>query len=78
MSGNIRNALIVSMVALGSVVVVRSLSASPEPVLDDPPVSLTASSRVELEDAPLAEVIRRFASLARLPRPGSALAQHVP
>ncbi len=78
MSGNMRNALIVSMVALGSVVAVRSLSASPEPVLDDPPITLAATKRVELEDASLAEVIRRFASLARLPRPGSALAQRVP
>jgi hypothetical protein len=78
MSGNIRNTLIVSMVALGSVVAVRSLSASPEPVLDDPPITMTATKGVELEDASLAEVIRRFATLARLARPGSALAQHVP
>jgi hypothetical protein len=78
MSGNIRNALIVSMVALGSVVAVRSLSASPEPVLDDPPITMAATKRVELEDGSLAEVIKRFASLARLPRPGSSLAPHVP
>ncbi len=73
-----RNILIVLMAALGSVVVVRSLSASPEPVLDDPPIMMAATKRVELEDVALAEVIRRFASQARLPQPGSALAQHVP
>jgi len=78
MSVNIRNTLIISMVALGSVVAVRSLSASPEPVLDDPPITMAATKRVELEDASLAEVIRRFASLAHLPMPGSALAQGVP
>jgi hypothetical protein len=72
MSGNIRNTLIVSMVALGSVVAVRSLSASPEPVLDDPPISMAATKRVELEDASLAEVIRRFASLARIPKHDTA------
>jgi hypothetical protein len=78
MSGNIRNTLIILMVALGSVVTVRSLSASPEPVLDDPPITMAAPKRVELEDASLAEVIKRFASLARLPRPASALAQRAP
>jgi hypothetical protein len=66
MSGNIRNMLIASVVVLGSVVAVRSISASPEPVLDDPPISLAATKHVELEDASLAEVIRRFATLARL------------
>lgn len=68
MSGNIRNIWIVSTVLVGSVIVVRSLAASPEPVLDDPPVSMTATRRVELEDASLAEVIHRFATLARAPR----------
>ncbi len=67
MSGNIRNMSIASVVVLGSVVAVRSISASPEPVLDDPPISLAATKRVELEDASLAEVIRRFATRARLP-----------
>ena len=68
MSGNIRNIWIASVVVLGSVVAVRSISASPEPVLDDPPISLAATKNVELEDASLAEVIRRFATLARLPK----------
>jgi hypothetical protein len=68
MSGNIRNIWIVSTVLVGSVIVVRSLAASPEPVLDDPPVSMAATRRVELEDASLAEVIHRFATLARAPR----------
>jgi hypothetical protein len=68
MSGNIRNVLIASVVVTGSVVAVRSISASPEPVLDDPPISMAATKRVELEDASLAEVIRRFATLARIPK----------
>jgi hypothetical protein len=67
MSVNIRNIWILSTVLVGSVIVVRSLAASPEPVLDDPPVSTTATLRVELEDASLAEVIHRFATLARAP-----------
>jgi hypothetical protein len=65
MSGNIRYFLIGAVTVLGSIVAVRSISASPEVVLDDPPLSLSATRRVELEDAPLAESIRRFASLAR-------------
>jgi hypothetical protein len=69
MSGNIRNMLIASVVVVGSVVAVRSISASPEAVLDDPPISMAATKRVELEDASLAEVIRRFATLARVPKP---------
>jgi hypothetical protein len=72
MSGNIRNMLIASVVVMGSVVAVRSISASPEPVLDDPPLSMAATKRVELEDASLAEVIRRFATLARLPKQDAA------
>jgi hypothetical protein len=71
MSGNIRNLWVLSVVVVGSVVAVRSLSASsasPEAVLDDPPISMASTKRVELEDASLAEVIRRFASLARIPR----------
>jgi hypothetical protein len=66
MSGNIRYFSVAAMVVLGSVMAVRSLSASPETVLDDPPISMSATKNVELEDASLAEVIRRFASLARL------------
>jgi hypothetical protein len=65
MSGNIRNFMIAAVVVLGSVTAVRTLSASPEAVLDDPPISMTATRRVELEDASLAEVIRHFATLAR-------------
>jgi hypothetical protein len=65
MSGNIRNLSIGSMVVVGSVMVVHSLAASPEPVLDDPPLPTVAAKRVELEDAPLAEAIRRFATVAR-------------
>ena len=68
MSGNIRNIWIVSTVVVGSWMVVRSLAASPEPVLDDPPVPMVAAKRVELEDASLAEVIHRFATLASGPR----------
>jgi len=68
MSGNIRNFIIAAVVVLGSVTAVRSLSASPEAVLGDPPLSLVATKRVELQDASLAEVIRRFATLARLPK----------
>jgi hypothetical protein len=68
MSGNIRNIWILSTVLVGSVIVVRSLAASPEPVLDDPPVSMAATRHVEIEDASLAEVIHRFATLARAPR----------
>jgi hypothetical protein len=66
MSGNIRIGLLVASLTFGSVFVVRSFAASPEPVLDDPPISLSASKRMELEDASLAEVIRRFATLARI------------
>jgi hypothetical protein len=67
MSGNIRNALILGTVVLGSVVAVRSLSASTETALDDPPISL-ASTRplAEVQDDSLAETIRRFATIARL------------
>jgi hypothetical protein len=65
MSGNIRNGWIIGTVVLGSWFVVRSLSASPEVVLDDPPVSLAATKRVELRDESLAEVIHRFATVAR-------------
>jgi hypothetical protein len=35
-------------------------------VLDDPPISLSTTRRVEIQDASLAETIRRFAALARL------------
>ncbi len=66
MSGNIRYFMVGLSVVLGSFAVVRSISASPEAVLDDPPISMAATKRVELEDASLAEVIRRFASLARV------------
>jgi hypothetical protein len=66
MSGNIRPFMMGLIAVLGSVMIVRSLSASPEAVLDDPPISLAGTTRLELEDASLAEVIRRFASLARL------------
>jgi hypothetical protein len=72
MSANIRNLWIVGTVVVGSWMIVRSISASPEPVLDDPPISMAATKRVELEDASLAELIRRFASLARLPKQEAA------
>jgi hypothetical protein len=72
MSGNIRNFVIAAVVVLGSVTAVRTLSASPEIALDDPPISMTATKRVELEDASLANVIRRFATLARSPKPDVA------
>jgi hypothetical protein len=65
MSGNISKSWIIGSVVLGSWFVVRSLAASPEPVLDDPPVSLAATKRLELKDESLAEVIHRFATLAR-------------
>jgi hypothetical protein len=67
MSGNIRNGWIIGTVVLGSWFVVRSLSASPEVVLDDPPVSMAATKRVELRDESLAAAIHRFATLARVP-----------
>jgi hypothetical protein len=67
MSGNIRNIWIVSTVVLGSWFVVRSLAASPEPMLDDPPISMAVAKRVELRDESLAEVIHRFAMLAKAP-----------
>ena len=67
MSGNIRYFSVAAMVVFGSVMVVRSISASPEPVLDDPPISMSVTQQVELEDASLAEVIHRFATLARAP-----------
>jgi hypothetical protein len=67
MSGNIRNALIIGTVVLGSFVTVRSLSASTEAAMDDPPISLVATRpRAELQDDSLAEAIRHFATLARL------------
>jgi hypothetical protein len=68
MSGNIRSLGIVGTVVVGSWMVVRTLSASPEAVLDDPPVPMMMAKRAELADASLAEVIRRFATLARLPK----------
>jgi hypothetical protein len=68
MSGNIRYFVVTAVVVMGSVFAVRSLSASPEVALDDPPVSMTAMRRNDLEDASLAEAIRRFAQLARLPK----------
>jgi hypothetical protein len=67
MSGNIRTIGLIGSVVLGSWVTVRTLAASPEPVLDDPPLSLVASQRPELRDASLAELIKRFATLARAP-----------
>jgi hypothetical protein len=66
MSGNIRYFVIAAVVVMGSVVAVRSISASPEPVLDDPPIALSSTRRAEIEDASLAETIRRFAALAHL------------
>jgi hypothetical protein len=67
MSGNIRIIGLIGSVILGSWVTVRTLAASPEPVLDDPPLSLVASQRPELQDASLAELIKRFATLAHAP-----------
>lgn len=64
MSGNIRTVWIVGSVVFSSWIVVRSLAASPEPTLDDPPISLAATKRVDVKDESLAEVIHRFASLA--------------
>jgi hypothetical protein len=68
MSGNIRYFLVAAIVVMGSVLAVRSLSASPEVALDDPPIAMSARRRVELRDPSLAEVIRRFAEVARLPK----------
>jgi hypothetical protein len=67
MSGNIRTIGVIGSVVLGSWVTVRTLAASPEPVLDDPPLSASATARPELQDASLAELIKRFATLARAP-----------
>ena len=66
MSGNIRYFVIGMVVVVGSFVAVRTIAASPEIALDDPPISMTATKRVELEDASLAEAIKRFATVARL------------
>jgi hypothetical protein len=46
---------------------VRSLAASPEPVLDDPPVSLTTATAAssEVPDPALSRLIGRFAAAAR-------------
>jgi hypothetical protein len=68
MSGNIRYFFMAAVVVMGSVLAVRSLSASPEVALDDPPIAMAATKRIELEDASLAEAIRQFAQLARLPK----------
>jgi hypothetical protein len=68
MSGNIRIIGLVSTVALGSWVGVRALAAPRVPMLDDPPIALTATSRLEVRDDGLAETIHRFATLARAPR----------
>jgi hypothetical protein len=68
MSGNISKGWVVASVVVGSWFVVRSLAASPEPVLDDPPISVAATTRVELRDESLAEVIHRFASVVRAPQ----------
>jgi hypothetical protein len=68
MSGNIRYFLVAALVTFGSVFMVRSLAASPEPVLDDPPISVVATKRAELADVTLAEAIRRLAVLARAPK----------
>ena len=65
MSGNIRNIWIIGAVVVGSWVVVRSLAASPQQPLDDPPISLATYRKPELKDESLAEVIHRFATLAR-------------
>ena len=66
MSGNIRYFVIGMVVVVGSFVAVRTIAASPEIALDDPPIAMSATKRVELQDASLAETIRRFATLARL------------
>ena len=71
MSGNIRTIGVIGSVVLGSWVAVRTLAASPEPVLDDPPPSVAATVRPELQDASLAELIKRFATLARVPHQAS-------
>jgi hypothetical protein len=67
MSSNIRNLSLLSSAVFASWLVVRSLAASPEPVLDDPPVPMAMAAAPELQDAALAELIRRFATLARTP-----------
>jgi hypothetical protein len=72
MSGNIRKVSLVSSLVLGSWFAVRAIAASPEPVLDDPPLSMTTSSRSELRDDGLAEAIHRFATLAPAAAPAGA------
>jgi hypothetical protein len=65
MSANIRYFLVGVVVVLGSVMAVRSLSASPEAELDDPPVAARGAEHVEIADAALAAEIHRFAAVAR-------------
>ncbi len=64
MSGNIRKLSVATFVVFGSWFAVRAIAAPPEPVLDDPPISMTTSARGELRDEGLAETIHRFATLA--------------
>jgi hypothetical protein len=50
---------------------VRSLAASPEPELDDPPLSLTTAAETapsEVQDPTLSRLIARFATAARRSR----------
>ncbi|HTA19002.1 MAG TPA: hypothetical protein VK989_06900 [Polyangia bacterium] len=73
MSGNIRtlrafNIGIISAALIASVMFVRAIAASPETVLDDPPISIGIVSRAEVEDVALAQTIHAFALVARAPR----------
>jgi hypothetical protein len=68
MSSNIRTIWILASAVFASWLAVRSLAASPEPVLDDPPVPMAMTTRLELPDAALAELIKSFATQAHAPR----------
>ena len=64
MSAKARILWIYPAILVASWLVVRSLAASPEEALDDPPAPVTAM-QTEVRDVSLARLIARFAGAAR-------------
>jgi hypothetical protein len=67
MSAKARILWIYPAIVVASWLVVRSLAASPDAPLDDPPVSMT-TTQTEVRDVSLARLIARFAEVARADR----------
>ena len=67
MSAKARIFWIYPAILVASWLVVRSLAASPDEALGDPPVPVTAT-QTEVRDVSLARLIARFAEVARASR----------